>query len=254
MKDIPIQNEYLKELLNNISDYAAELHADPLYEVRKEHPNDPRENIKDLLELNDLDFTSMEYLQKAMEIEKKCTGTFEYPRASKVAGREWYYSGILTDKRSKEVMSKYGGKFANGQTLDEAVKTIRKHTRKLSRYLGAQHSALFSIYPPYGGVGWHTNSNASGLNVLFSYNPTGEGWFKIRDRETGEIVTYPDHKGWFVKVGYFSPVTDRDNVENQDWHCCWNGDCLRVSVAYIFKDDQRMWEQLEDIITGKDRS
>lgn len=118
-------------------------------------------------------------------------------------------------------------------------KQINLLTKKLLHYLGAQCCALNALYPDKGFIGWHTNANAQGYNLLFTYSHDGDGFFKYRDKDTGEIVTLPDRKGWSAKVGYY-PSRTEEIRENQFWHCAYSNK-KRITIAFVIPDKQ-MWE------------
>ena len=38
----------------------------------------------------------------------------------------------------------------------------------------------------------HTNWNAPGYNLIFSWSENGDGWLALRNPNTGQIITYND--------------------------------------------------------------
>lgn len=96
--------------------------------------------------------------------------------------------------------------------------------------IGAHTSALLSYYPPGGFVGWHTNYDASAYQVLFTWSKSGNGYFRYRDNDTGEIVSIQDKAGWQCRHYYFGP---EDEPENLCWHSAYAGED-RITLAYKF--------------------
>lgn len=115
--------------------------------------------------------------------------------------------------------------------------------------IGAHTSALLSYYPPGGFVGWHTNYDASAYQVLFTWSD-GNGYFRYRDNETGEIVHIPDVEGWQCRHYYFAPESEPDNL---CWHSAYAGG-ERITLAYKFCgygiNDPRDWiaRELRDLL------
>lgn len=96
--------------------------------------------------------------------------------------------------------------------------------------IGAHTSALLSYYPSGGFVGWHTNYDASAYQVLFTWSKSGNGYFRYRDNDTGEIVSIQDKAGWQCRHYYFGP---EDEPENLCWHSAYAGED-RITLAYKF--------------------
>ena len=127
---------------------------------------------------------------------------------------------------------------------NEYVDTFQEYRHELVEYLGARNSAVAMWYPKNGYMSWHNNANASGYNILISYNKTGDGWFRYQDPTTKEIVTLQDRPGWAVKVGYFGSFGEPDKIF---WHCpnTFNED--RLSFGFVLPH-REMWEMMiEDI-------
>lgn len=96
--------------------------------------------------------------------------------------------------------------------------------------IGAHTSALLSYYPSGGFVGWHTNYDASAYQVLFTWSKSGNGYFRYRDNDTGEIVSIQDKAGWQCRHYYFGP---EDEPENLCWHSAYAEED-RITLAYKF--------------------
>lgn len=130
----------------------------------------------------------------------------------------------------------------------EFVKNYRETVQELNRDLMGelmiQKNTLATIYPPKGFIGWHNNANAPGYNILFTWSETGNGWFKYLDQKTNQIVTIPDVKGWQCKMGYFGSYKE---TEKLCYHAAYT-DCLRITVAYVFGENEHVWEDVRTII------
>ena len=48
----------------------------------------------------------------------------------------------------------------------------------LNNFFGAKFCAVKMYYPRGGYMGWHTNWNCPGYNILLSYNRGGRGYFR----------------------------------------------------------------------------
>ena len=73
------------------------------------------------------------------------------------------------------------------------------------------------IYPPGGGMGWHTNSNQPGWRAYLAWSETGDsgmGW--LRD---GQVVLDYDAPGWNVRL-----------FQVPAWHCVF-AHCWRCSIG-----------------------
>lgn len=73
------------------------------------------------------------------------------------------------------------------------------------------------IYPPDGGMDWHTNSDLAGKRMYVSWSETGDsgmGWI-----ENGKTKLDYDHVGWNIRI--FSVP---------QWHCVFSK-CWRCSVG-----------------------
>jgi len=80
-------------------------------------------------------------------------------------------------------------------------------------------------YPPSGGyLGWHIDQDGG---RLYSAYAEGKSFFRIRNPETGEIITSWDKPNqWSFRIFDF-------DINNPMWHCVYAED-LRVSVGYRF--------------------
>lgn len=110
--------------------------------------------------------------------------------------------------------------------------------------LGIQQCALSQLYPPKGYISWHSNANAAGFNLIFTWSETGDGWFKYIDKY-GKEITIKDKKGWSLKAGYFGTY-DEDKVCYHAAHTkCW-----RITVSYIVtRHEEDFWKDCIEFIT-----
>lgn len=96
---------------------------------------------------------------------------------------------------------------------------IPKATRvRLTQWFSAPDQTTASlVYPPGGGMAWHTNSDRPGWRAYLAWSETGDsgmGW--LRD---GEVVMDYDKLGWNIRL-FQVPV----------WHCVF-ARCWRCSVG-----------------------
>ena len=87
-------------------------------------------------------------------------------------------------------------------------------------------------YKPGSYMGWHTN--AEGYEAYRFYivwcDEDNKSFFRVRDPETGEIITRWEKKGWnfnYFKLG---------NKEKPTWHCLYS-DCNRFSVGFRLENE-----------------
>ena len=112
---------------------------------------------------------------------------------------------------------------------------------KLNSFFGAKFCAVKMYYPNGGYMGWHTNWNCAGYNILLSYNKDGNGFFRYIDPVTQEVVTQPDKQGWQAKVGYFGNKQESDKIV---WHCA-RSNSERLTFGYVIPDLD-MWQMMVD--------
>lgn len=119
---------------------------------------------------------------------------------------------------------------------------------ELINFLGARNNAVFTYYPENGFMGWHNNWNASGYNILITYNSEENGgFFRYLDPVTKEVVTMVDPKGWSCKVGYFGQKSEPDKVV---YHCCSNT-AKRLTLGYVVPHYD-IWQSMVEDITGEE--
>lgn len=122
---------------------------------------------------------------------------------------------------------------------------IRKILFEVTSFIGARNNALTAFYPEDGYIGWHTNWNASGHNLIFSFSEKGGGFFEYLDPETKEIVKMVDSAGeWTCKAGYFG---NYDEKNNHFWHAAESNGSTRLTFSYIIPDEDMWLDAIEEI-------
>ena len=102
---------------------------------------------------------------------------------------------------------------------------------RLSIELGVHYSALSQMYPDDGYISWHTNENAIGHNLIFTWSETGDGYFEYRDPRDGKIIRMNDDVGWTCKAGYFGL-----RKYNEHMYHCAKTNCKRITLSYVIPD------------------
>lgn len=100
----------------------------------------------------------------------------------------------------------------------------------LGKYVSCTSVALAMFYPCNGYIGWHTNENAAGHNLVFSYCQDEEGWFKYQDPKTKKIITLKNKLGWTAKFGYYGNTEDTIL-----WHCAYNKK-PKITLAFLIRN------------------
>lgn len=111
--------------------------------------------------------------------------------------------------------------------------------RKLLDFFGARNNALQMFYPAGGFIGWHTNCNAPGYNIIISCNPGADGYFVHYDHIKKEYEYYHDKPGWNIKAGYFGSEKE---PEKMYWHAA-KTNTPRLTLSYIVYD-KNIWEDM----------
>ena len=142
----------------------------------------------------------------------------------------------------KEWIKKY---IEKSQNLDDT----------LGAYIGYKFCALKMYYPKDGYIAWHTNWNVPGFNCLFTWNPTGQGYWRNLDstqEKEGSILPDPDTKlvhmddpvGWHCKLGYYGKKEEHDKIM---WHSAFGGP--RITLGWVVFD-QNIWDDIVDELTN----
>ena len=146
----------------------------------------------------------------------------------------------------------YGFQVAHGaKSHPEIFAPLKMHTKnELVRIFGANNNSLTSYYPANGYVGWHTNWNAYGYQMIITWSESGDGYFSYYDKETKSIVTHHDRAGWQARWYRFGR---KDEPNHVCWHTAWTN-CPRFTLAFKFPYGQtsskvdQAYEAIQDLI------
>ena len=112
----------------------------------------------------------------------------------------------------------------------DPLESVQKFVKSdFVHHLGATSDALFLYYPPGGFVGWHTNQNNSGYQIVFSWSESGDGYFQVYDKEKEEVIRYYDQPGWNCRHQLFG----REEHEHC-WHSAYTR-CPKITVCVLFR-------------------
>lgn len=136
---------------------------------------------------------------------------------------------------------------------EEIRRTNNELDDNLQNAIGARFCALKMFYPENGYIAWHTNWNVPGYNIIFTYSPTGAGYWRHID-PTGaktfapnweKLVHVEDVPGWHCKVGYFGK---KEETERVLWHSAFTRE-PRLTVSYVVFE-KNIWENMVDELTS----
>ena len=114
----------------------------------------------------------------------------------------------------------------------------------LGKRITGRKQALSAIYPPGGYLGWHTNADVPGRNLIFTWSKTGEGIFRYKNYTKGYFFDIPDHIGWNVKsFDWFS--YGESEKEGYSWHCA-GASCMRATLAFVIHNNPMSDAMLEE--------
>ena len=143
--------------------------------------------------------------------------------------------------------------------LDLGQKILEKShwlDNELGGILGTRFCALKMWYPKDGYIAWHNNWNVPGYNILFTYTPNGNGfWRNINPSgSTGAINTpiednlvhIPDVPGWHMKTGYYGKKTEPEKIM---WHSAYSGE-PRLTLGYVIFEE-KLWKMMIEEIVGE---
>lgn len=224
IKNVPIRNEELLELLNRY----VELYQHEAFE-RSVHVWCEGRSDK----LNREKWTSEEYLNDLIYKEGESHEGFPDHMVSRTF-----------KPHQPEEMDRAFVKDVDPDVKKEILDKIYALNEEMMLFLGVRNNALCAFYPPEGYISWHTNWNAPGYNLIFSWSETGEGWFKYRDPVTKQIVHCQDEPGWQLKAGYFGSFKEKDKIL---YHAA-STDCKRITVSFIFSHDDMALDMQDDVI------
>lgn len=219
MQAISKINPELLEILNEFSDFFFSRDYESLEKAIGAHPKMKDIAIKEMAD----EATSNGYLEKALTAPALEYG---YPR----------HSWGLELEQDKE--------YFNDKDLRAQCK---KTNDKLMNFFGARNNALQMFYPAGGYIGWHTNCNAKGYNIIISCNPGGDGYFVHYDHKTKQYEYFYDKPGWNVKAGYFGSDQEPDKMY---WHAA-KTKTPRLTFSYIIYDENIWKDMMDDIEMDK---
>lgn len=201
MRDIPINNSYVKKALDNFLWYY-----------------DNREIVQKSLRLSgvkdDRDYyVGDEYRDHIISLGTKHDGYPDHGR-----------SYALKADRIEDITT-------DPKIISDYIKRYNEYNEELCSILCTRNNALTQMYPPKGFISWHNNANACAYNLIFSWSETGDGYFKYVDGDTGEDVIVQDRKGWQCKAGYFGAYNEHQS--KLVYHTATT-ECWRITVSYMF--------------------
>ena len=215
MRSFSKLNPDLLKILTEFSDFFYSRDFSHLEPLIGSHPKMKDVSIKSMKD----EATGFQYLTEALESDPMKYG---FPR----------HSFGLELKQDRQYID-------DKELLDKCVAT----NNKLMDFFGARNNALQMFYPAGGYIGWHTNCNAPGYNIILSCNPGGDGYFDHYDHVNKKLNRYNDEKGWNCKVGYFG--SDKE-PEKMFWHCAATN-TPRLTFSYIIYD-KNIWDDMCDDI------
>jgi len=125
--------------------------------------------------------------------------------------------------------------FGEGYPQDSApggiLDTIYTFIKSISEGIETQ-IALASYYPTGGHIGWHTNSNFLGYNILLTYSETGDSFFEYVNSE-GNVTRIDDPVGWSYKITEWGKGADKV------WHRA-RAQCNRITITFFSKDESNI--------------
>lgn len=129
-----------------------------------------------------------------------------------------------------------------GSDKDEYYNDFAEIDNDIMSELGLEANALSQLYPPEGFIAWHSNANAPGYNLIFTWSETGDGWFKFIDHD-GKEVHMQDKPGWTLKAGYFGT-----EEEGPVFHAAYTN-CWRMTHSFVVaRHDKDYWLDCLDYI------
>jgi hypothetical protein len=225
MRTIPINSQELIDLLNQYVDIANHEAFEDNVHVWCENQNDVGHKEK---------WTSDGYLKHLINVEGESHEGFP----------DHMVARSFKPNQPEEMMKSFN-RDADPVVRKELVDAIYRINEEMMLFLGTRNNALCAYYPPDGYISWHTNWNAPGYNLIFTWSETGEGWFKYLDPKTKKIVHCQDQPGWQLKAGYFGHIREKDKIV---YHAA-STDCRRITVSFIFSADDMALDLQEDVIS-----
>lgn len=224
LKDIPIKSPELLEILDR---WVAVMDIEGFDDaVHVWHPNENNEQAR-------RKWTGDEYLRRLIEVEgENHEGFPDYMVARNFKPSNAGEQHAAFERNCDPIVRK--------KIVDE----IYDINNEMIMFLGTRNNALCAYYPEGGYISWHNNWNAPGYNLIFSWSENGNGWFKARDPNSGQIITYQDRPGWQLKAGYFGHKGEKDKI-------CYHAastDCKRITVSFLFNENDLAGNLQDDLI------
>ena len=91
---------------------------------------------------------------------------------------------------------------------------------------------IAGYYPAGGHIGWHTNSNFAGYNILLTYSDTGDSFFEYVNSE-GNVTRLDDPVGWSYKIIKWGIGADKV------WHRA-HAQCDRMIITFFSTDESNI--------------
>jgi len=214
------------------------------------------EYVLSILALIENHILNIDYDSIKVQCQEIVKGTADVPALPKKIVYEKDYIDLKNEKLSESYL-KYiinlGSSFKGLPLVQPRYflsntdqKVFKQYGSDLVACMFSESQCLHMLYPPNGFCSWHNNADASGYGIMFSWSETGEGDFRYWDNNKKEVTSIPDKKGWNVKVFYFG---NYDEPEKLTYHSSSN-DCLRYSMAFLFKNEKEVWEDTIEMLTS----
>ena len=205
MKEIKIQNQNIIDILNECVWFY-----------------DNRDQLKDI-KCNHQDKNSEDYLNDTDKLKVIKAGSSHngYPEILKGYNIRDYNGAMFNDKSNSHIPKTFVDKYND-------------ISKRLMTELAVRNNAVATLYPPSGFISWHTNANASGFNLIFTWSETGDGYFEYID-ENGETVRLQDAKNeWVCRYGMFGEYFQTKHPIV--YHAAYT-DCWRMTLGFIFSKE-----------------
>lgn len=87
-------------------------------------------------------------------------------------------------------------------------------------------------YPPSGFLGWHTNDDAKGYNVLLTYSRSDKSYLETHNNKIYDKI------GWSAKINHFHGTSN--------WHRVVAAD-HRISFAFLYDTEEKSEKALKKL-------
>jgi len=121
-----------------------------------------------------------------------------------------------------------------GGVLDTIYTFVQSISEGIETQIG-----LAAYYPTGGHIGWHTNSNFLGYNILLTYSQTGDSFFEYVNSD-GDITRINDPVGWSYKITEWGQGADKV------WHRA-HAECNRLTITFFSKELDNIMEIKNDL-------